>query len=111
VDSDVNIVRFWSSLTQEGTEVTGTVWEAFKLDTNTLLCNNANAYWLYSANRISGWRNGAQLRSYMGKLFIRSHNMAGVILRVGVIVVRIVIGRVKLIDRIRSMLTINTLIN
>ena len=91
VQSDVNIVRFWSSLTQEGTEVTGTVWEVFKLDTNTLLCTNVNAYWHYSANRISAWRNGAQLQSYMGKLFIRSRDMAGVTLRVGVIVVCIVI--------------------
>ena len=87
MESDVNIVSFWSSLTQEGTEVTGTVWEAFKLETNALMCTNVNAYWHYSANRMSGWRNGAQLRSYMGKLLMRSHDMAGVTLRVGVIVV------------------------
>ena len=85
--SDVNIVSFWSSLTQEGTEVTGTVWEVFKLERDTLLCTNVNGYWQYSANRTTAWRNGAPLWSYMRKLPIRSHDMAGVTLRVGVIVV------------------------
>ena len=87
MQSDVNIVSFWSSVTQAGTAVTGTVWEAFKLQTNALMCSNVSAYWHYSADRTSGWRNGAQLRSYMGKLLMRSHDMAAVTLRVGVIVV------------------------
>ena len=87
MESDINIVSFWSSVTQEGTEVKGTVWEAFKLETNTLLCTNVNVYWHYSANRISAWTNVSQLRSYMKKLLMRSRGMAGVTLRVGILVV------------------------
>ena len=106
MDSDVNIVSFWSSLTQEGPEVTGTVWEAFTLETSAVRCTNASAYWHYSANRMSGWRNGAQLRPYMGKLLMRSHDMAGVTLRVGVIVVGTTHTYIKLLDN-SSVLTVN----
>ena len=111
MDSDVNIVSFWPSLTQEGTEVTGTVWEVFKLDTNTFLCTNVSAYWQYSANRISAWRKGAPLRSYMGKLLMRSHDMAGVTLRVGVIVVCITLPDIHETSRQHQLYVNNYLIN
>ncbi|GFG33183.1 hypothetical protein Cfor_01144 [Coptotermes formosanus] len=88
VDSDVNIVSFWSSLTEEGTEVRGTVSEAFKLQTNTLSCTNLNAHWHYSTRRKGGWKNFAQPPSYMDKLLMRSRDIAGVTLRVGVLVAK-----------------------
>jgi hypothetical protein len=87
MDSDVNIVSFWSSLTEEGTEVKGTVWDVFKLETNALSCTYLKAHWHYSTKRKSGWRNAAQLPSYTDKLLMRLHDIAGVTLRVGVLVV------------------------
>lgn len=87
LDSDVNIVSFWSSLTDEGIEVEGTVWHAFKLQTESLSCANLNAHWHYSANRLSRWQKTSPLPSYTDKLLGRSRDMAGITLRVGILVV------------------------
>jgi hypothetical protein len=89
VASDINIVSFQSTLTKEGVEVTGTVWDVYKLGVDTPLCTNTNAHWHYAPNGRSDWEMPAQLPSYMGKLLIRSQNMARVTLRVGIIVVSI----------------------
>lgn len=113
MDSDVNIVSFWSSLTEEGTEVRGTVSEAFKLQTNTLSCTNLNAHWHYSTRRKGGWKNFAQPPSYMDKLLMRSRDIAGVTLRVGVLVVcistdvhQMITARLRLLDSLSFMLKI-----
>ncbi|XP_021931955.1 glutamate receptor ionotropic, kainate 3-like isoform X3 [Zootermopsis nevadensis] len=81
VGSHVNIVSFWSTLN----EVTGVVWDAYKLGADAPLCTNFNAQWHYAPKR-SGWGIFTQLPSYMDKLLARSHDMTSVILRVGVIV-------------------------
>jgi hypothetical protein len=80
--SDVNIVSFWSTLN----EVTGVVWDAYKLGADAPLCTNLNAHWHYAPKR-SGWGMITRLPSYMDKLLTRSHNMARITLRVGVLVV------------------------
>lgn len=82
--SDVNIVSFWSTLN----EVTGVVWDVYKFRADAPLRTNLNARWHYVPNR-SGWGMLTRLPSYMDKLLARSHNMARITLRVGVLVVSI----------------------
>jgi hypothetical protein len=92
VGSDVNIVNFWSTLD----EVTGVVWDAYKLGAGAPLCINLNIRWHYAPKK-SGWGTLAQLPSYMDKLLTRSHNMAEITLRVGILVVSIRLVTAKLI--------------
>ncbi|PNF26908.1 hypothetical protein B7P43_G15113 [Cryptotermes secundus] len=84
--SDVNIVSFWTQLTGRGTEVIGAVWDAYKLGGGSPLCTELIARWHYSPERRSGWGKLPQLQSYMDKMLVRSRYMAGVTLKVGVLV-------------------------
>lgn len=86
--SDVNIVSFWSQFTGHGTEVTGAVWDAYKLEADGPFCTELSAHWHYSPEG-SEWGKLPQLPSYTDKMLLRSHYMVGVTLRVGVLVVSI----------------------
>ncbi|KAJ4443322.1 hypothetical protein ANN_04990, partial [Periplaneta americana] len=86
VDSDVNAVDFLCTLTEEGTEVRGVIWDVYKLGEDAPLCLKNNVQWHYISSKTSSWEMSSHFPSYMDRLLFRSHNLSGITLRVGVLV-------------------------